>query len=134
MAHALNVVLAVTVLSPGLGCWQNSSGWGFDFKDEAERVQRLTISAGGESMERHPMVRTPTANRQEWRVAIEVPWTSYAKEVTRTLEPSYGCEVRSETRTSCVRQLPGDLLRLELVAEPARVGLCVRISLEMHPD
>jgi hypothetical protein len=133
MANVLNVVLALTVLAPEFACRQNPSG-GFDFNAEAERMQRLTISAGGQMMEQHPVVRTPLANRQEWRVASEIPWMSYSKEVTRTLEPSYGCEVRSETRTSCVRQLPGDLLRLELVAEPARVGLCVRISLEMHPD
>jgi hypothetical protein len=137
MASAFNLVLAVTVLAPGLGCVQNSSGWGFDFNDEAERVQRLTISAGGQTLERHPVVRTPRANRanrQDWRVSTEMPWTSYSKEVTRTLEPSYHCGARSETRTACVRQLPGDLLQLELVAEPAIVGLHVRISLKMHPD
>jgi hypothetical protein len=133
MANVLNVVLALSVLAPGVACRQKPSG-GFDFNAEAERMQRLTISAGGQTMERHPVVRTPTANRQEWRVATEIPWTSYAKEATRTLEPSYRCEARSETRTACVRQLPGDLLRLELVAEPATVGHYVRISLEMHPD
>jgi hypothetical protein len=134
MVNAINVVFAVTVLAPGIGCWENSSGSGFNLKDEAEHMQRLTISAGGQTMERHALVRTPTTNRQEWRVAIEIPWTSYSKEVTRALEPSYRCEARSATRTSCWRELPGDLLHLELVAEPARVGLYVRISLEMHPD
>lgn len=133
MANVLKVVFAVTVLAPGFACRQSPSG-GFDFSAEAERMQRLTISAGGQTMERHPVARTPTAIRQDWRVATEIPWTSYAKEVTRTLEPSYRCEASSETRTTCVRQLPGDLLHLELVAEPARVGLYVRISLEMHPD
>jgi hypothetical protein len=133
MANVINVVFAITFLAPGFACRQNPSG-SFDFNAEAERMQRLTVSAGGQAMERHPVARTPMANRQDWRVATEIPWTTYAKEVARTLEPSYRCEARSETHTACVRQLPGDLIRLELVAEPARVGLYVRISLEMHPD
>ncbi len=134
MEIALNLVLAVTLLSPGLGCTQNSSGLGFDFNGEAANVQRLTISAGGQAMERHPMAQTPVAIRQEWRVVTEIPWMSYAKQLTASLEPSYRCETRSETRTTCHRQLPGDVLHLELAAEHTGAGLQVRISLEMRPD
>jgi len=133
MANVINVALAITVLVPGFACRQYPSG-SFDFNAEAERMQRLTISAGGQAMERHLVARTPMANRQDWRVATAISWTNYAKEVTSTIEPSYRCEARSETRTACVRQLQGDLLRLELVAEPATVGLHVRVSLEMRPD
>jgi hypothetical protein len=97
-------------------------------------VQRLTVSAGGQIMERHTVARTPMALRQDWRTAAEVPWTIYSKQVTDSLEPSYRCQSFSEKRTACLRQLPGDLLHLELVAEPSRAGLQVRISLEMRPD
>ena len=116
MANALNVVLTLTVLAPGLGCTQHSGASGFDFNNEAERVQRLTISAGGQTMERYPVARTAMALHQDWRVSIANPWTSYAKQVTQLLEPSYNCEALAETRTVCVRRLAGDLLRLELVA------------------
>jgi len=133
MANVINVVLAVIVLAPGFACRQNPSG-GFDFSAEAERMQRLSLSTGARAMEQPPEARTPMANRRDWRVATEIPWTSYTKELTRALEPSYLCESRSETRTACVRQLPGDLLHLELVAEPSGIGPHIRISLEMHPD
>jgi hypothetical protein len=133
MSNALNLVLAVAALASGLGCTQHSRG-GFDFHGEAERVQRLTTSAGGQVMDQHPLARTPMALRQDWRVATAMPWTGYARQLIKILEPSYLCEISSTTRTACVRRLPGDLLHLELAAEPARAGLQVRISLEMRPD
>jgi hypothetical protein len=134
MSNALNVVLAVTALASGLGCTRHSGGQSFDFNDEAERVQRLTISAGAQTMERHPVARTPMALCQDWRVAAAIPWPGYAKQVTHSLEPSYSCEAISAARTACARRLAGDLPHLELAAEPTRAGLQVRISLEMRPD
>jgi hypothetical protein len=134
MVKVIAVVFAAAILTPGLACWQNSARSSIDFNDEAARVERLSTSAGARIIEWHPVVRNPTSLRQEWRNATQMPWSAYINKVIHALEPSYLCRDISGTHTGCARQLPGDLLHLEIAAEPATSDLAVRVSLEMRPD
>jgi hypothetical protein len=133
MSTRPQVVIAI-VLTLEFACDWGTRAGGLEFNQEADNIRLVTTSSGGRLTESHPVVRKPHALRQEWRVATQKPWTSYADHLARSLEPHYRCRPLSEVGVMCTRQLPGDLILLRLVAETAATGVDIQVSLEMHPD
>jgi hypothetical protein len=134
MSKRPQVVIAVSVLTLGFACDWGTRAGGLEFNHEAEHVRLLTLSSGGRLAESHPAVRKPLRARQEWRVSTQKPWAVYTDHLARSLGPHYHCGPLSEVRAICSRQLPGDLILLELAAKTATTDADIQVSLEMHPD
>jgi len=133
MVRSLGSPLVVLMVVWGLaGCRDSRAGSFFD--REVQRVQSLAMLAGAQSMARRGFEEKPSMLRQEWRGSTGMSWTSFISRTARLLEPSYQCQQGTMMIATCSRHLPGDLLLLKMVAEPAPAGLGVRMFLEMHPD
>lgn len=125
--------MALLLLS-GLSSFPPPYSAELDFNDEVGRVQHIGLAAGAEWSGGASSDEKGFAVRRSWTVTPKVPWTSYANELTRNLQPAYRCRLTNESEAFCVRRLPGDVLRLAVASDGPVVGATARFSLEIHPD
>lgn len=99
------------------------------FTVESERLRSATPT-GARVEHVDEVVREPFRVSQEWGVAVQADWSTFAAQAVSTLSGRYRCTAEAE-KLSCSRWIPGDAFSLSYA--PSGAGQ-VRVRLEARPD
>jgi hypothetical protein len=119
---------ALMLLLGAVGC-RGSAAEPDAFTVEAELVRSATPT--GRRVGRvDEVVRESLRVSQEWGLALETDWPTFAAQAASSLSGRYRCTADAE-KLSCARRVPGDAFSLSYA--PSGKGQ-VRVRLEARPD
>jgi hypothetical protein len=122
--------MLVALATSGLGCTRAVNG---SVEREIEEIRRVTLPGDASGATSASSEHRPWSVRARWEFRTEKSWHEYGAWLEVRLPGGFEPRARDEGSALFVRQLPGDVHRLEVRATEEPPRLLVEIVFEAMP-